>query len=489
MRVSALADHRPSREERLADLARRGFRDPAAADSYLMAIRSDAQATQPAGQEGLDPERFAAHAIEAAAGCSEPQRALREMADLLRQRRAIAADGGAARPGANGYLALERAATIIATSPSLGHLLVEHPSLLRHLEAPAGDGLPPLASAARAALDDGLGGSEDEVIRSLREFKHERLLRILTLDLEGVLDLDQVSHALSDLADLLISAVLSRVSSHLGLGTPSPIGVVCYGKLGSREMSYSSDTDIVFVYDRADGDYDQELVRLARLANHWMTTSTGHGVLYATDFRLRPYGDSGMVVSSLGAFREYQLNAAWTWEHQALTRARWLACSPALGRSLDAVKAAVMGRPRDPDQLRADVLAMRDRIFASHRVSPDTFDVKHSRGGIVDLEFIVQHMILRHAARHPELGVIGDNATALDRGAALGILPAELIQAATSAYRQYRHWMHRERLAGNECVLVSPDRAEPHRRAVMALWRASFPSVRDESHGFEAGSP
>lgn len=96
------------------------------------------------------------------------------------------------------------------------------------------------------------------------------------------------------------------------------MGIVCYGKLGSREMSYGSDTDIVFVYDRADGDYDEGLVRLARLANHWITAATREGVLYATDFRLRPYGDSGMLVSSVSAFRDYQLNAAWTWEHQAL---------------------------------------------------------------------------------------------------------------------------------------------------------------------------
>jgi glutamate-ammonia-ligase adenylyltransferase len=169
------------------------------------------------------------------------------------------------------------------------------------------------------------------------------------------------------------------------------------------------------------------------------------------------------------------MNEAWTWEHQALTRARWLAGDPRLGADFCRLRADVLGQAREPARLRRDVLTMRERIFASHgRVPPGLVDVKHSRGGIIDVEFAVQHTVLRHAARHPALLASTVSDRILAGAAELGLLPSTLADGAARAYRQYRLWMHAERLQGNERIRVPRDDAEPHRRATLALWEQVF---------------
>jgi glutamate-ammonia-ligase adenylyltransferase len=420
-------------------------------------------------------EALASGALDAAGASLEPELTRQRAGDLLEQ---LALQPELLARIAPHPEALRRAVTIIGASPALGHFLIGQPEMLqallpgRALAAPSLD-----TKEARARLDDALDRSTDEesALVALRAFKWGHVLPILAADLEGALSLDQVSHALSDLADLILTTVVSRVSASMGLGGDSPIGVICYGKLGSREMSYASDTDIVFVYDQRRGFSPEDLTRLAGAVNHWLTAHTVLGALYATDFRLRPHGDSGQLVSSLGAFRHYQMSSAWTWEHQALTRARWLACDPDLGQALRDVRVEVLRRPRDPDQLRTDVLSMRDRLFKqSSRSTSGAFDVKHGRGGVIDVEFIVQYLILRHASANPALCDVGDNSGALALGASLGLLPGDLARAVGAAYRQYRLWMHRERLRGNETVVVAPEAAADHRRAVMTLWGQVF---------------
>ncbi|HET6146717.1 MAG TPA: DUF294 nucleotidyltransferase-like domain-containing protein [Polyangia bacterium] len=367
---------------------------------------------------------------------------------------------------------LHRAANILEASPPFGELLIGQPELLRALATT--EALAPWADveAERARLASLLDRAPDEERRlvGLRTFRWTRALQILAADLEGRMSLDQVSHGLSDLADLLLSTVASRVSVEMGLGPDSPIGIVCYGKLGSREMSYASDTDIVFIYDDRRGAATEDLTRLAATVNRWITAHTEIGSLYATDFRLRPHGEGGLLISSLAAFRKYQTSLAWTWEHQALTRARWIACTAELDCALHDVRLEVLRRPRDPDQLRADVLSMRERIHRQIPGAAHDFDVKHSRGGIIDVEFIAQLLILRHAAAHPELCAVTDVSGALARAAALRLVSEHAARAAAAAYRQYRVWMHRERLRGNEVVRIPTQLAESHRRAVILLW-------------------
>jgi len=334
----------------------------------------------------------------------------------------------------------------------------------------------PDRAALRLFAEGALAGAADEEAElvALRRWKRERVLHILALDLEGALTLDEVSVALSEVADVLLGLVLSRVSARLGLGPESPVGVIGYGKLGSREMSYASDTDIVFVYDSAGSAPDLALERLARTANRWLTAHTAAGVLYETDFRLRPYGSGGLLITPFSGFREYQREHAWVWEHQALHRARWICGAAPLAHAFADLRQEIVARRRDPRRLRTEVLAMRQRIWAASQPPADLFDVKHSRGGIIDVEFLVQHLVLRHAADRPELARVNDNAGVLACAAEAGLVPVDLAAAVTAAYRRYRQWMHHERLRGNERIRVSLAEAEPHRAAVLTLWQEAF---------------
>jgi glutamate-ammonia-ligase adenylyltransferase len=385
--------------------------------------------------------------------------------------------------------AVRRLVGLIGASPWLAQLLTARPALADEL-------LPDRYAARpldRAALQGSLQGtlkrcSDDEMTIwiALRNFKHSCLLHILALDLEGALDLDEVSGALSDLADVLLETVLARVSARqgvAGLGGAAPIGIVAYGKLGSREMSYASDTDIVFLHEDAPAAGVEALSRLASTVNQWVTAPTAAGILYETDFRLRPYGASGLLVTSVAAFRDYQLNAAWTWEHQALTRARFIAGAPALAAAFAQLRRDVIGRVREPEKLRRDVLEMRKKIEASHsrsaRPQDDLFDVKHSRGGVIDLEFIVQYLILQGGQAHPALLEVHDNATALESASTLGLIPVSLARAATTAYATYRLWMHRERLRGNETVRAPRAELQVHEAAVRELWAHVFAETFD----------
>jgi glutamate-ammonia-ligase adenylyltransferase len=331
-------------------------------------------------------------------------------------------------------------------------------------------GHPELAARLHARLAAEADDEEAQLL-ALRQFKRERVLHILALDLDGVLDLAQVSGALSDLAELLLGTVLSRVSARMGLGEHSPIGVIGYGKLGSREMSYASDTDIVFVYDGTSDEPEADLARLAITANRWITAVTPAGVLYETDFRLRPYGNGGLLVTPFSGFREYQREHARAWEHQALTRARWIAGAGPLARAFAELRREVLARPRDPRALATEVMAMRDRIFAAHGSTGPDFDVKHSRGGVIDVEFVVQYLVLRHGGAHPVLLEGTDNAGTLAHAARLGLVSPSLAAQATAAFERYRLWMHRERLRGSEQVRVLAVEAEAHRIAVEELWR------------------
>jgi glutamate-ammonia-ligase adenylyltransferase len=344
--------------------------------------------------------------------------------------------------------------------------------LAEHYLCQLPDGAALLASLHE--LLNNCGPHEADQMIALRNFKHSHVLHIVSLDLEGLLSLEEVSKALSQLADLLLECVLERVSKRMGLGTKPPLGIIGYGKLGSREMTYASDTDIVFLYDEKADIPEAKLTRLARCVNQWLTEPTTAGVLYATDFRLRPYGESGLLITSTAAFREYQRRHAWIWEHQALTRARWIAGESTLGEQFQCIRHEMLVRERDPQQLCAEVLAMRDRISEAHQESGDTFNVKRSRGGIIDVEFAVQHLVLRHAAEHPELVSYTDNESVLSAAARLGLIPATLAAAANEAFRQYRKWMHSERLRGNEVILLTAQKALAYREAVCALWQHVF---------------
>jgi glutamate-ammonia-ligase adenylyltransferase len=189
---------------------------------------------------------------------------------------------------------------------------------------------------------------------------------------------------------------------------------------------------------------------------------------------LRPDGASGLLVSPLASFHEYQEKHAWGWEHQALTRARFVAGDPEIGRAFEALRIAILRQPRDRDALKSDIAAMRRKIHDAHPNRSSLFDLKHDRGGIIDVEFIVQYLVLGFAGEHAELtGNIG-NLALLKLAGRLGLIDASQAQAAHDAYRDFRQRQHRLRLAGERYARVPPDEVGAHARAVLDLWQSVF---------------
>jgi len=194
-------------------------------------------------------------------------------------------------------------------------------------------------------------------------------------------------------------------------------------------------------------------------------------VLYETDLRLRPDGAGGLLVSSLAAFRDYQNQHAQLWEHQAITRARFVAGDPDIGAGFERFRAEILRQKRDPVTLRREVAAMRQKMLVAHPNRTQRFDLKHDRGGIIDVEFAVQYLVLGHARRHEELtGNIG-NLALLKLAARLGLVKQPLAQAAHDAYRRLRQLQHGLRLQGEQYARIAPEAVANERAAVRELWK------------------
>jgi glutamate-ammonia-ligase adenylyltransferase len=249
--------------------------------------------------------------------------------------------------------------------------------------------------------------------------------------------------------------------------------VISYGKLGGKELGYASDLDIVFLYDDDAQEAPEVYSRLAQRTNTWLSSQTAAGILFETDLRLRPNGDAGLIACSLESFRKYQLESAWVWEHQALTRARFSAGDPALGEAFERIRDEVLRLPRDLAELRREVLAMRRKMSDAHADKSELFDLKHDAGGLVDVEFLVQYLVLGHAHAHPQLtGNLG-NIALLRIAGELGLIPAELATACGDSYRQLRRLQHRQRL-NDRPSRVDPDEVGAARKPVQALWQLVF---------------
>src|SRR6185295_2816774 len=210
----------------------------------------------------------------------------------------------------------------------------------------------------------------------------------------------------------------------------------------------------------------------------WLTSATGAGRLYETDLRLRPDGVSGLLVSSVTAFERYQREQAWTWEHQALTRARFVAGDATIGASFEATRESVLRMRRDSAALARDVGEMRTKMAAGHVNRTVLFDLKHDVGGMVDIEFVVQYLVLAHAHAHPLLTRNAGNIALLEMAAGVGLLRPDLAAEAADAYRQYRRLQHKIRLTGAPHARVDPAPEAARRAVVDALWQAVFGASR-----------
>ncbi len=341
----------------------------------------------------------------------------------------------------------------------------------------------------REALARGGEDDEESLLNLLRRAHHAETFRTLARDVEGRITVEQVADDLSALADAILRLTMRWCWPRLRQKHRAEprFGVIGYGKLGGKELGYGSDLDIVFVFDDEHEDAQEIYAAFVRKLITWLTVKTGEGDLFEIDTALRPNGNSGLLVTDIDAYADYQenrgSNTAWTWEHQAMTRARMVPPSaPTAGASspsdpltarFDAVRHAVITAPRDHAALRGEIIAMREKMRNAHPIRDGLFDVKHSPGGMVDAEFVTQYLVLAHTARHPELAPNLGNIALLRRAEDAGLLPAGVGQAAADAYRELRRVQHRARL-DEQPTQVAPDTLAAERLAIQQLWHTVF---------------
>jgi glutamate-ammonia-ligase adenylyltransferase len=377
---------------------------------------------------------------------------------------------------------LERVIRMINASGWAATFLTQHPILLDELlddrgNAAGADELPHLAATLARQLDAAQGDTERQ-LDILREAHHAQLFRLLALDLAGELSVERLADHLSALADLIVAETVQRA----WLTIPKRhrevprFAVIAYGKLGGKELGYVSDLDVIFLFDDEDQDAPGNYAKLAQRFITWMTTHTPAGILFDIDTALRPDGASGMLVSSIGAFERYQRSSAWIWEHQALTRARFCAGDTAIGARFEAVREEVLRQDRSSRELelREEVVKMRKRMHEAHPGRSDSFDLKHDDGGMIDIEFIVQYLVLRHAFLHPQLTANKGNIALLRMCGELGLIDPALAQGAADAYRLMRRLQHQVRLQGQDNAHVDPALVAAHAEVVVRLWHACF---------------
>ncbi|MBA3494033.1 MAG: bifunctional [glutamate--ammonia ligase]-adenylyl-L-tyrosine phosphorylase/[glutamate--ammonia-ligase] adenylyltransferase [Gammaproteobacteria bacterium] len=396
--------------------------------------------------------------------------------------------------------ALEQLVRLCAASPWIANSIARQPLLLDELIDPRTLYAPPQVTDLKRDLAGQLAhfarGDLEQTMEVLRHFKHAQVLRVAAADVAGVLPVRKVSDHLTGIAETVLQAALEIARDAVAQRYGEPMcgdgavrrmagfAIIAYGKLGGIELGYGSDLDLVFLHDSC-GDEQQTggavhqqefFTRLGQRIIHMVTTATAAGKAYEVDTRLRPSGSAGLLVSSLDAYREYEQAHAWTWEHQALIRARAIAGDPNTVREFVHLRRAILSRPRDDERLRHDVREMRERMRRElSRDAPEVFDIKHGQGGVTDIEFMVQYAVLRWSAQHPELVDFTDSRHLLELLSRLRLLSDEDCRALQEAYFAYRAKLHalalQERPALADTTEFSAQRArvgEAWRRVVGA---------------------
>jgi glutamate-ammonia-ligase adenylyltransferase len=371
--------------------------------------------------------------------------------------------------------ALPRLVNLLSASAWAGDFLTQHPILLDELldtrELYVAPDWVALDGQLAAQLATHSGDIEREM-DVLRQFQQARTFHLLAMDLQGLLPLEKLSDHLSDLADLILRHVLRlcwRDARKKHRDDPQ-FAIIAYGKLGGRELGYASDLDIIFLYDDEHADAGEIYARLGQRINTMLSSFTSSGRLYEVDLRLRPNGEGGLLVSSIEAFDDYQRNHAWVWEHQALTRARFCAGDAHVGAQFEAIRNAVLRQPRDIEKLRNDVVEMRQKMHDGHQNKTSLFDIKHDSGGMVDIEFMVQFLVLAHAAHHPELTANSGNIALLATAAKLNLIDEKISDQVRNLYRELRHLQHQMRLNNQTHCRIEQGKLDT--AAALALWKA-----------------
>lgn len=374
---------------------------------------------------------------------------------------------------------LTRLIRMIGASDWAAKYLTRHPILLdellddRNLKAPPD--WPAFAQDCQRQLDTAAGDTERQM-DILRELHHAQLFRLLAQDLEGDLSVERLADHLSALADILVAATIQAVwktITNRHRETPQ-FTVIAYGKLGGKELGYVSDLDVVFLYDDDDQEAPGLYSKLAQRFITWMTSHTSAGTLFDIDIALRPDGASGLLVSSFATFEKYQRTSAWVWEHQALTRARFCAGDTAIGSRFEALREDLLRQPRDAEKLTQEVLGMRMKLHQAHPNPGNQFDLKHDDGGMIDIEFIVQFLVLRHASRFQQLTADIGNIALLRLCGSLHLIDAALADEVAGAYRLFRKLQHQIRLHGEERARTPIERVQRESDSVKRLWTEVF---------------
>ncbi|WP_348766648.1 bifunctional [glutamate--ammonia ligase]-adenylyl-L-tyrosine phosphorylase/[glutamate--ammonia-ligase] adenylyltransferase [uncultured Salinisphaera sp.] len=398
--------------------------------------------------------------------------------------------------------ALSTLMRLCAASEWITSRIRAQPSLLDSLLDPRQLYRPPRRAelAANLAADMDAIDADDLELRmdTLRRFKQSATLRIAAADVSNSMPLMIVSDHLTELAELVLDVALDMAWHQMTrrYGTPrdddgerAPFAIIAYGKLGGLELGYTSDLDLVFVYDGAteamtDGDrqltHQAFFTRLAQRLIHVLSTQTAAGRVYEIDMRLRPSGKAGMMVTHIDAFERYQQEHAWTWEHQALVRARPVSGHAGLGARFDEIRRAVLAKRRDRRALAREVCDMRDRMRGVKDESQgEWLDVKQMSGGLIDIEFIAQFIALAYGADCPELLIFTDAIRVLETYESAGRADYEDIRTLTSAYRRYRRIVHAQSLQRQRAMTGQGQHAE-QRRAVAAIWQAWLGDVQPD---------
>lgn len=480
-------------------LAVQGFAQPESAWEAILSLSDGpvSRSLSETGRERLD--RLMPLLLGAVARLAHPDPVLLRTLTLIRTiaRRSVYLSLLVEHP-----LALSQLVQLCEASAWIAEQLTRFPLLLDELLDPRTLYAPPdqtgLQRELRLFMAHAPPGDEEQELERLRQFRQAQTLRIAAADITGHLSLMKVSDHLTWLAEVLLQHLLERTWAQMAerygepwCGPPQArrrarLGIVGYGKLGGLELGYGSDLDLVFLHDscgeqaRTSGprvvDNAEFFARVAQKMVLVLGAFTPAGRLYEVDTRLRPSGASGLLVSGLEAFAAYQASSAWTWEHQALVRARWVAGDPALGEDFAQVREEILCRPRDPVALRVQVGEMRAKMLAEHATRDAAhFDLKRDHGGITDIEFMVQYWVLAHAHAHPQICRWSDKVRTLELLGQVGVIEPGCSQALADLYRSLRNRIHRLTLAGESSRVRDPDPdLLAQRQQIRELWMQVF---------------
>ncbi len=481
-------------ENAMQFLAEHGFEDPARVCSALQAFKNSYsyRSMSQRGRERM--HTLMPLLLGAVAGTTNTTVTLERILRLLETiaRRSVYLTLLVENP-----LALSQLVKLCAASAWISKYLTRYPLLLDDLLDPDTLYHPPDRSRLGGELDSYLTRvpkqDTEQVMDALRHFKQTNVLRIAAADVSDAMPVMIVSDYLTEIAEVLLRKVLALARDDLiprygqpccsedGKRREAQFAIIAYGKLGGIELNYGSDLDLVFLHDsrgeRQQTNGPRELdnptffARLVQRIIHWLTAHTPAGELYEVDTRLRPSGRAGLLVSSIDAFAEYQRSQAWTWEHQALVRTRVVAGPAELAKQFSDIRHEVLARKRDLLHLRREVREMRERMrqeLGSHE--PGYFDLKQDRGGIADIEFMVQYAVLANAHRYPALLIYTDNIRQLDGLEKFRILTTEEATRLRDAYRSLRHRLHQLTLQEQSGMIPETELSDD-RQTVLGLWR------------------